>query len=29
MTGMALVIAGMVLHSYVTSNKVILKRKAA
>ncbi|CAM3603238.1 multidrug resistance efflux transporter family protein [Aeromicrobium ponti] len=29
LTGMALVIAGMVLHSYVTSNKVILKRKAA
>ncbi|WP_370223539.1 multidrug resistance efflux transporter family protein [Cytobacillus sp.] len=28
-TGMALVIVGMVLHSYVTSNKVILKRKAA
>lgn len=29
LTGMALVIIGMVLHSYVTSNKVKLKRKAA
>ncbi|WP_436374156.1 DMT family transporter [Cytobacillus sp. BC1816] len=29
LTGMALVITGMVLHSYVTSNKVSLKRKAA
>ncbi|MCM3705410.1 MULTISPECIES: DMT family transporter [Cytobacillus] len=29
LTGMALVIVGMVLHSYVTSNKSILKRSAA
>lgn len=28
-TGMALVIAGMVLHSYVTSNRIIFKGKAA
>lgn len=29
LTGMALVIAGMALHSFVTSNNAILKRKAA